>query len=34
LFFEKVNKNDRLLGDLTKMRKAKPQNSKIKSAKG
>jgi hypothetical protein len=34
LFFGKGNKNDRALGNLTEMRKEKPQNSKIRNAKG
>jgi hypothetical protein len=33
LFIEKVNKNERPLGNLTKMRKEKPQKSKIRNTK-
>jgi hypothetical protein len=33
-FFEKLNKIDRTLANLTKMRKAKTQVSKIRNAKG
>jgi hypothetical protein len=34
LFFEKINKIDRPLANLTKMRREKPQISKIRKAKG
>jgi hypothetical protein len=33
-FFEKINKNERPLANLTKMRRKKPQISKIRNAKG
>jgi hypothetical protein len=33
-FFEKINKIDRHLANLTKMRRAKTQISKIRNAKG
>jgi hypothetical protein len=33
-FFEKINKIDRLLANLTKMKREKPQISKIRIAKG
>jgi hypothetical protein len=33
-FFEKINKIDRLLANLTKMRREKTQISKIRNAKG
>jgi hypothetical protein len=33
-FFEKINKNDRPLANLTKMRREKTQISKIRNAKG
>jgi hypothetical protein len=34
LFFEKINKIDRPLANLTKMRREKTQISKIRKAKG
>jgi superfamily II DNA helicase RecQ len=34
VFFEKINKIDRPLANLTKMREEKPQTSKIRTAKG